>query len=291
MGVESRISLCSIRATARWIDAVKSASADRIRDLWARLLAAEATGKDTNVSLQLLETLRLVDEPMANFFAEHAGTMYFARFGGILMEGEDRRPGKRLAVAGLTEELTGGVFNIFFQSSVVQVNVSSFRFELAYRLTPLGIELFEALHPDAFDVREVHRDMTRERFRLSSGKLSEKAETHLENIRRFVSDTQFTKLAEFLLDLIKNRQITGLNVYRLFPELVETEVNFVALLENEFTIDWEGMYHSVISINIEHRGVYAVMMKEYERFRLQASEFDQSLVENILSAAKLPRRH
>jgi hypothetical protein len=52
----------------RWIDAAKWASATNVRDLWARLLSAKSMVTDKGVSLQLIETLRLVDEPMAHFF-------------------------------------------------------------------------------------------------------------------------------------------------------------------------------------------------------------------------------
>jgi enoyl-CoA hydratase/carnithine racemase len=276
----------------RWIDAAKWASASSVRELWAKILSAETRGSGRGVSLQLVETLRLVDEPMASFFSNCGSLAYFARFVGLGFRikeaktaGVARLSARRLALAGLLEELSSGKVNIFFQSCVVHIEFESLHFDTAYRLTELGNELFESLHPNAAEVRDAHREMAREILRTPAGNLHSEAKKALKELDQLVSQAQFEEIAEFLSYNIFTRKIEKVAIYRLFPQQIHS-LGWVGVNENEFSSGWSAMYHEAIVMRREGRaGKYLIEKKLDKLLEEQMTDLDRQIVAMLLESA------
>jgi hypothetical protein len=223
--------------------------------------------------------------------------MYFSRFAGVSTWTKTdksafiaRQAARRLALAGLLDDLRQGTYNIFFQSCIFRIEYKTLRFDSAYRLTALGNELFEALHGGAAKIRSAHRDLTREQVRSVSGEVDAKALDTLERLESHVSKEQFEEIGRFVNEQIDGRCITRMGVLRFFRELV-MRPDWIGIDENEFSDSWEAMYHEAIAI--ESRGVsrgYRIENKLTERLEKQTTDIDRTIVAEAIAAARRARR-
>jgi hypothetical protein len=136
-----------------WLDGAQSASSDQIREMWARILAAEAQAEKRGVSRASVSLLSLLDEKLAKSF-EHFVLMLNA-YGGLPLEAEatagfDQQSLNLLAEIGLITRATASElyledFSLSFESSPIKLPFSHMG------LTHRGFEIAEAVFGNPVD--------------------------------------------------------------------------------------------------------------------------------------------
>jgi hypothetical protein len=227
----------------QWIEGAKRASDNDVRNIWARILASATASDNHPISLKLLETLRFVDPRMAKLFNQVAPQMYFTRFYSSL---DPQWLLGLLLDAGLVSRLGPGTHTISLQSAVVQIDFTPGVIVRAYRLTRMGSELFEALHPDARPLLLYMNERDRKR------PFPQREKDHFKDYLHVINDKDYNRLGEQLAFLIRSMFIPKLLIG--VRHLGEGETTKFAVETDDYCVAWESTFHQTFAMTREEDG-------------------------------------
>jgi len=258
----------------RWIEGARWGSQESVQDIWARILASKARSPNGTPSLKLLEILRTVDDAMAKHFNSVGPQIYFTRFSAYGIFSNMKEKGSdadKLMNAELFTRLDLGSHNVYLQSCAIRINPERRIFFTAYRLSALGDELFEALHPGASKARE----LVRQNSFISK---SNEARGDVRKVRRFISDQQFEAAGRQVLALLSMGFISS--IFVLFPREVHG-VERYDLQDNENLMAWEALYYKYMTARYKRR-IFIKLNKKYKSsILIEVPNFAEALISQI----------
>jgi uncharacterized protein DUF2806 len=253
----------------RWVEGAQWGSQESVQGVWARILASAARDSEEASSLKLLETLRTVDNEMARCFDFFGPQMYFTRFLGYPSGiDENRKASHKLMNADLFTKLDLGVHNIYLQSCAIRINPQRMVFFTAYRLSALGNELFEVLHPGASEARDIVRFGTRK---------------NMKEVKKFISNRQFESAGRQVIALLSEGVLADIAI---LSQHHAPDAERFDLEEHESTLSWESMYFKYISAHYRRGARVSIEIDSpnlVEMLNSHITASDKKFLKNLLA--------